>query len=262
MHRPVVALLLAFSATSCASFTSPARVHKLEAGSSYWFDYEGTRRGMILVSATDNAGRPAIRSCAEPSPDVAIAFSGGGEASGSQVGSVKVSAEGNGRQTINELGERTQMVMFFREALFRVCEISLNQNLDSAQISSLYKEIIQTALRLGSDKYLDIELENTLVEKAKILGAIKDKELQIAQIKENTAKREQAERELAALELVSKQLDTRLVDQIDIINRNSQTAETIVKTTIDAAARLPSTPPSPGAANQPEPAIQRCRQFQ
>ena len=258
-NRPVVALLLAFSATSCASFTSPARVHKLETGSSYWFDYEGTRRGMILVSATDNAGRPAIRSCAEPSPDVAIAFSGGGEASGSQIGSVKVSAEGNGRQTINELGERTQMVMFFREALFRVCEISLNQNLDSAQISSLYKEIIQTALRLGSDKYLDIELaarqrelEQTLVEKLGIEREIKDKELQVAQLKENTARREQAEQELATLELKSKQLGTRLVDQIDALNRHSQqTAENIARATADAAGQSMLAPSSSDAAHSP-----------
>lgn len=259
MLRPAIIALLVVAATGCASLTSPARVHKLEAGSSYWFDYEGSRRGMILVAVADAKGGAVIRSCAEPSPDVALALEASGRASGSYQGADAGVAAG-GRQIIDRLGERTQMVMFFREALFRVCEMSLNQNLGTEQVAALYKDIIRTALLLGSNKALDIEstraqreLELTLIEKAKIDLSMRELELRIAAADQEKEKR-QAQQALAALQEKSREIDSRVASQIGEISKLSQqSAENLVKAATDAAASSSPQGSPPATRQAPTP---------
>jgi hypothetical protein len=158
--KPAILLVAtaAMLVSGCASLTSPARKSRLDPGHSYWFDYDATRRGMVFSVSTDHAGNAVVRTCGEPAPDVAMQMvaSAAVEADVPDGNSGKVQAAG--AQAAKLLSERTQMVMFFREALFRVCEISMNQNLAPADVVTLYKHIIDTALKLGSDKAFDVEL--------------------------------------------------------------------------------------------------------
>lgn len=160
----IVVVASALLASGCASMTSPARMNKLEPGHSYWFDYDASRRGMVMALTADAQGRPVARTCAEPAPDVAMQIAANAGMEISAPGSGSGGASGSTAQAARVLSERTQMVMFFREALFRVCEISLNQNLESAHVVQLYQHIIDTALKLGSDKAFDVEMMQAVAD--------------------------------------------------------------------------------------------------
>lgn len=142
----------------CSSLTSPARVHALADGKGYWIDYDASRRGTVLVGQDPATQKFAFRSCAEPAPDVALSFASKIE---SQLSYKEITGQAKGDLAISavKLADRSQMVMFFREALFRLCEISVNQSLTNGEISVLYTKIIDTALRLGSDKAIDADIQ-------------------------------------------------------------------------------------------------------
>lgn len=204
---------VALLTTSCASITSPARMKKLEPGHSYWFDYDASRRGMVLAMTADAQGRPVARTCAEPAPDVAMQVAATASLEVNTPGATSGSAGASGAQAAKLLSERTQMVMFFREALFRVCEISLNQNLDSAHVVKLYEHIINTALKLGSDKAFDVE----------VLQAKAELEQRVEQRAEAARKVQALELELAATKA---KLDReKIQNQLEIARESAQAAE-------------------------------------
>lgn len=72
-----------------------------------------------------SAGTRRTRTCAEPAPDVVLSSIVGGRVSkGSKPANVQGELSGLAAQDVVKLTERSQMLMFFREALFRVCEIA------------------------------------------------------------------------------------------------------------------------------------------
>ncbi len=148
-------LLLSFifvmSFYGCASFTSPARQHVLEEGKIYWFDYDASRRGAVLVPKHEKKN---IALCAEPSPDVALQIIDKLKADVG-VKEVKVGAEVDIQQQVVQLAKRTQTVMFLRESLYRLCELSLNFQLPSKEVKKLYGEVINAAADMAK-----AELEN------------------------------------------------------------------------------------------------------
>lgn len=142
IYIPILFLVLALIFTGCTHFTSPARKHELDEKESYWLDYDASRRGAFFFK-----DGTTIRTCAEPSPDVANKLTEKLEASVTYGG-----ATGTGKadfgQDIVKLAERTQMIMFLRETLFRLCELSLNKDISSAEYVKLYKEILDTSLNM------------------------------------------------------------------------------------------------------------------
>ncbi|MDL5366568.1 hypothetical protein QSH18_13250 [Xanthomonas sp. NCPPB 2654] len=225
--------------TACATLTSPARLHKLEAGSSYWFDYDASRRGMVLAATTNSQGRIVVRACAEPAPDVAMQMAAQAELNVMpQVGAPGGSGSGSGAQAAKLLSERSQMVMFFREALFRVCEISMNQEFPPEKLSELYTQIISTALRLGSDKALEVDIILAQAEKsrqeAELSAAqtrIKLAEEALAEAKNEVA-RERARNQLELAQLEKKVASTQL-------QRASQQVEDLMQPKAAALSEQP-----------------------
>lgn len=173
----------AFLCAGCSSLTSPARLHKLEPGSSYWFDYDASRRGTVLTTSADANGRTIVKACSEPAPDIAYQMIAEAQLKLSQPTTQSASVGGSGAQAAQVLSERSQMVLFFREALFRVCEISMNQQIPPADLAKLYESIIHTALRLGSDKAFEVDLAKLLIERTAL-----ETELLLARERESLAK--------------------------------------------------------------------------
>jgi len=58
-------------------------------------------------------------------------------------------------EKVIQLAKRTQTIMFLRESLYRLCELSLNYQLDETQVRELYEKVIATA-----GKMADAELVN------------------------------------------------------------------------------------------------------
>lgn len=131
----IVALL-----SGCANLTSPAREHALESNRQYWFDYDASRRGAVMVPDTAK-----IKICSEPSPDAALNLVSKLQASLETVDAGKVGGSAEFSASVVKLAERTQMVMFLREALYRLCEQSLNQQFSKEEVLSAYLKVIDTA---------------------------------------------------------------------------------------------------------------------
>jgi hypothetical protein len=170
----VTALAAALALGGCANLTSPARMHTLATNHSYWFDYDASRRGALVISRS--AADPALQTCAEPSPDVALAFTS------KLVGEAKVTPpagagpevaaklDADFRSSVVELAKRTQTIMFVREAMFRLCEQALNGYLPHDQIPGLYKLIIETGAHLAEAEVAQAKARQAEAE------AIKDPE--------------------------------------------------------------------------------------
>ncbi|WP_287919140.1 hypothetical protein [Comamonas sp.] len=136
-------LLIITAISGCTNLTSPARHKPLDANQAYWFDYDATRRGTLIVPAGQ-----AVKTCSEPSPDVALTLVSKLDvtAKKNELGEVKGNAEFNA--SVVKLAERTQMVMFLRESLYRLCEHSLNNQFTKEEILSAYKGSIDAAVKI------------------------------------------------------------------------------------------------------------------
>lgn len=136
---------LALFMCGCAAFFPPAEKKDFEHG-GYWLNYGAERRGAVILPKDDN-----YRYCAEPAPDVAQNMINKIQAD------VKDSASGSAESDINsiELAGRTYPVLIAREALYRLCELSLNQKLSSEEITKMFGatiSMISNVVKADSDR--------------------------------------------------------------------------------------------------------------
>ncbi|MBM4140401.1 MAG: hypothetical protein FJ242_02750 [Nitrospira sp.] len=184
--------------SGCAHFTSPARKHILEKGSTYWFDYTAERRGAILIPKHE-VGNIAI--CAEPSPDVALQIIDKFKAD-VEVEKVKVGAEVGIEHQVVQLAKRSQTIMFLRESLYRLCELSLNFQFGPEKVKELYDKVIDAAVKMAEAELKDsqrlkIEAETRMLEVKKQLETWEQKiDLIISYVQEDGKVNEKRLREL------------------------------------------------------------------
>lgn len=168
-------MIAAFSVLlgGCASLTSPGRSQMLESDKPYWFDYGSERRGAVLVPQKSGG----ILMCSEPVPRVTPTLEANakskasGEAGAPTAGAKgEVEAEGkvkSGGSTINE----EVMVLFLREALYRLCEMSVNlgsvEKEYKAPVLKLYTDVISAAVNLSgkTDKTQQDQIRARTLEK-------------------------------------------------------------------------------------------------
>lgn len=161
-----IPLLLTIS--GCANLTSPAREHEIDISKAHWLDYDASRRGTLVLPTNAN-----VKTCAEPSPDVALTLVSKIEGALKPEVGGEATAKGEFNATVVELAKRTQMVMFLREALFRLCEQSLNGNFSQKEVVDVYKQILNTAT--------DIVKTDQTAAQAKALDA-QNKSIQLQQM--------------------------------------------------------------------------------
>lgn len=162
MKTVAIASLLSVAALSgCTNLTSPARHKPLAPNQAYWFDYYASRRGTLVIPENQK-----LKTCSESSPDVAMTLVSKLDTTikKTEVGEVKGEAEFNA--SVVKLAERTQMVMFLREALFRLCESSINNQIQPDEILRTYKDAIDAA----------VKIIQTDADKAAALKALSQKE--------------------------------------------------------------------------------------
>jgi hypothetical protein len=136
------------------------RVHPLTVGQPTVVDLDASARAIIMVPKPDGKGMAV---CSEPSPDVAMS------AVATMLAQIKLDNPNVEAQTkldfqtaVIDLAKRSQFISFQREALFRLCEQGMNQNLSSEQIFVLYQQVLQTSLKLA-----EAELAKNKAELAK-----------------------------------------------------------------------------------------------
>lgn len=145
----------------------------------------GKRTGTITADGRmRNAYVGSGKVCAEPPPDIAanygleraisasvslsIAYSGvTGEGSGSGQSAWK------GVSEVADVAEKTEALLVVREALYRLCELTLNNKVETQQVVQTFREILFTTRDLGRNDVLkqiidaieySVSFEGTTVE--------------------------------------------------------------------------------------------------
>ena len=164
----------------CANFTSPARKHSLDSG-SYWMDYDASRRGMLVLDSPQEGRKWVV--CSEPAPDVALNLVN--KIEGDLTAGDTDIAGGKAEVTASaiKLAERTQMVSFLRESLFRLCELSLGNEFTADQSKEMYLKVLQTALTIVEKDRAEAEEQRANAEadaeNAKTLNSLIDQGVDI-----------------------------------------------------------------------------------
>jgi hypothetical protein len=162
MKTKVVAGILSatFALSGCANLTDPARITSLSNKHTYWMNYDASRRGAVVISDGSNT-----KTCSEPAPDVALSLSSTLKAVYTGADATSVTADGTAASTVMALAGRDSAVLLAREALFRLCEASLNTTMSGAEMQATITAIF--------DKVATIATEETKksVAEAQIAGA-------------------------------------------------------------------------------------------
>lgn len=159
-HILFLAATSLFAATGCSVFESSARKHQLtsDGKTAYWFDYNSDRRGAFVIPADKK-----FQVISEPSPDTAVqnALKLAGSLNYQSV-TGQLSADLS--QQIVQLGERTEMIMFLRETMFRLSETGNNAGWSSEDYKDLYTEIVNAAVTLAEAEKTSAEAQKTKAE--------------------------------------------------------------------------------------------------
>lgn len=148
MKRHLFALLSgALLLSGCAALQPSTSVHTVASNQPTFIDMDASRRGVIIIPKPD--GRTQF--CAEPSPDVALETVTKilAEAKTSGNANIDAKAEAEFRTAVVQLSKTSVSIRFLREALYRVCEQSVNQNLSADQVEKLTTLAISTAMKLA-----------------------------------------------------------------------------------------------------------------
>jgi hypothetical protein len=222
MFKRVLLLLTPLLFSGCASLSPPSSETRLDSNTGYWFSYDATRRGTVLVQT-----EKGIYSCSEPAPDVMTNLVANIDA---KLKDENITAEAKGRiaQSALQLASRTQMVMFLRESLYRLCELNLNSRLDLNQISDLYGKVIKVATDLGlaevNQAKVIAEQERASAANAQTAAANAQKEAEDAKRKAADAQK-MVEQERAKAAEAEKKLEIERAKAAEAINKAAGQAQ-------------------------------------
>lgn len=135
MQKRILALIcLAANLVGCNTFTPPAQMKAVKEDGVYWMSYNSDRRGAMVVR-----GNAIMKVCAEPAPDTASNFESEVKVVKKEIGE----ASGNAGQSVVILPGRNSTVLTLREALYRLCELSVNRSdVPPARIMDAYDQVI------------------------------------------------------------------------------------------------------------------------
>ena len=145
IHR-FAALFSCVLLASCANLYPPSTKKEIDSNKSHWISYDASRRGALVVPRTSN-----IRSCSEPAPDVGLTFVNTLKGSlnnpdGTSVTGVDAAANA----TVVALAGRNEVVLLAREALFRICEASLNGTIKEEDVAPLIRTVFTEVARIAT----------------------------------------------------------------------------------------------------------------
>ena len=139
--RILVSMIVVFALTisGCATFSAPSSSKELKPSQSYWMSYDASRRGSIIVASDSK-----VKTCAEPAPDVAMSFvnalKGDFKLPG---GTAATGVDATLNATAMALAGRDDVVLLAREALFRICEASINGTIQPSDVKPLFEDVFK-----------------------------------------------------------------------------------------------------------------------
>lgn len=200
MRNKLVILIMTLLVAACS--TPPARkeVFDLSNGKVVWVDYAAERRGAILFPESA-VGK--IKLCAEPFPDIAMNLANKIGATG-ELSTPNSQLNGSGsfsddfKRDVVQLSKKSQSILFLREALYRLCELSINSSLTEVKAEILYKEVMKAAVELYrtenkeellNQRESEINRKDSEIEKTKDeVISLREDQKKLQQVFETTAK--------------------------------------------------------------------------
>lgn len=135
----LVAVVIAVFISGCANFHSPSSRKELSPSQSYWMSYDASRRGTLIV-----AEGAKVKTCAEPAPDVGMSFVNTLKGDFKLPGDTSATGvDAALKATAMALAGRDNVVLLAREALFRICEASINGSIPPSDIKPLFQDVFQ-----------------------------------------------------------------------------------------------------------------------
>lgn len=144
MATRYLSLVAGLFLAGCGAFTTPAGYQELEPGQSYWFRYDASRRGSVMV-----VGDAPVRYCAEPSPDIALEVNGDGGLSVTTAAGVSADVKARLQSQVIQLAGLNSTIRFLRETLYRVCEARMANAITAVENVQLMRQIIEAAQKLA-----------------------------------------------------------------------------------------------------------------
>lgn len=152
-----------FASAACANTTREViepsthrRLQKRPGGKSdgHAITYDSRGRGAYLTADK------LMKLCAEPPPDASANLDAKSDFSGTlkalaEHEAIKASLEGSVQRsqaassTVADVATRTELVLFMRDALYRICEMSFNQVLTPAEARDAFNDVISAGRALG-----------------------------------------------------------------------------------------------------------------
>lgn len=157
--------------SGCASFHPPSSRKELSPDQSYWMSYDASRRGAIIVAENSK-----VRSCAEPTPDVALSFANALKGDfGFPGNTTATGVNATLNATAMALAGRDNVVLLAREALFRICEASINGSIASSDVKPLFQDVFRQVKEIAeaqaSKAKNDADAAKSLVEQMQLQQA-------------------------------------------------------------------------------------------
>lgn len=148
MNRAFLALAsAALLLSGCAALQPSTSIHAIATNQPTYLDMDASRRGVFIIPRANNQGYFV---CSEPSPDIALETVTRILVEAKTEGSnIDAKAETEFKTAVVELARTATSLRFLREAMFRICEQSNNQNLSAEQVTKLYELAILTSLKLA-----------------------------------------------------------------------------------------------------------------
>jgi len=131
---------------SCVNLYPPTAKKEIDATKSYWISYDASRRGTLVVPSAST-----IKSCSEPAPDIALTLANKLEGGLTTPGGTEITdGEATINATVNALAGRNDVVLLAREALFRICEASLNGEIKKEGVGPLIEYVFDKVAAIAT----------------------------------------------------------------------------------------------------------------
>jgi hypothetical protein len=141
----------------CANFTNSAFVKEMSPEELSGLVTDSTRR-VILVFPGVNGGHPRV--CAEPPPDVVFEYANRALAEGKfrEIAGGKLESESSATIENVTHPEKLRAILIFREAMYRLCEASINHDLTPEQMERAAASVLKVVARIAEAEILATEV--------------------------------------------------------------------------------------------------------
>lgn len=155
----LITLVFSSLLTGCSVFYPPTGVHKIGENADYIHFDSNNRGAFVFKEDPQNRSNPYML-CAEPAPETSLKFLSEGNLKLSTPNNESALSGGGSLSTdVVQLVHHSQITLFAREALYRLCELQLNRDglktgITAIETQRLFSKVLDSVIALSSTSSL------------------------------------------------------------------------------------------------------------